>query len=363
MPVQHKFKMRMGGRNMSQSSITLVRTVFLPMGSPPIGSVYEIRTDISKADINVESGQLYCMGDMDILIDYLSYAPDAGKQLFSAASNPYPQGRGKEWQALLNLPFVLNEKTTLPSSAVYKATVGKIKWFMVAPRALEMEMEIIISDEIVEQSLSNNASKEQKKDGGSPMLSINDENNEWEMTETASAEEEDAIANLSYEERPITTTDTAFEDEFAHKETVDNYIPPGHAEAVDYESLAENGIIAQGHAEAMDAMTVSLDDIPDLDTSDISSLKSSEPEIVKIVFNNDTPVNDEIIRAAVLQAKAELAIPAAPVQEEAVTASAAPAALAKPKRKSRVHGLPQFALNTGDEDADNSAFNINIKMP
>ena len=118
---------------MSRISLTLSRTVFLPVGSPPIGSVCDIRADIGKADIHVENGQIYCLGDLDILIDYMSFSPGEIGRLFSGHSADQQSDEGREWQALLNLPFVMNEKTNLASDRAYEAAVGDLKWFMVAP--------------------------------------------------------------------------------------------------------------------------------------------------------------------------------------------------------------------------------------
>ena len=42
---------------MRQISTTLVRTVFLPAGSPPIGSIDHIQADLSKVGINLKVEQ------------------------------------------------------------------------------------------------------------------------------------------------------------------------------------------------------------------------------------------------------------------------------------------------------------------
>ena len=171
---------------MNKISLTLLRTVFLPVGSPPIGSVCEIKADIGKADIHVEGEQLYCLGEMDIIIDYLSFSANSGRHLFPDQSDTYPGGGGREWQAMINLPFSLNERVDLAANAEYIASLRDLKWFMVAPRALEMEMEIIITEQTVTTSnaqipysirqddAKRIKDKELKKDGGWQMVSISD---------------------------------------------------------------------------------------------------------------------------------------------------------------------------------------------
>lgn len=80
---------------MRQIYMTLLRTVFLPVGSPPIGSVRNIKADITKADIHVDNDQVYCLGEIDILIDYICFFPDAGKQIFADNPSDYPKGGGE----------------------------------------------------------------------------------------------------------------------------------------------------------------------------------------------------------------------------------------------------------------------------
>ena len=205
---------------MNKISLTLLRTVFLPVGSPPIGSVCEIKADIGKADIHVEGEQLYCLGEMDIIIDYLSFSANSGRHLFPDQSDTYPGGGGREWQAMINLPFSLNERVDLAANAEYIASLGDLKWFMVAPRALEMEMEIIITEQTVTTSnaqipysirqddAKRIKDKELKKDGGWQMVSISDmekdvvEANENISTTTApksDIEEQDPTAVITDE--------------------------------------------------------------------------------------------------------------------------------------------------------------------
>jgi hypothetical protein len=367
---------------MNQTSLTLLRTVFLPMGSPPIGSIYDIHTDISKADIQIEDGHLYCMGEIDILIDYLSFTPDAGKQLFSHNKQySYPEGSGKEWQALLNLPFVLSQNTHLPPSKTYETAVKSVKWFMVAPRALEMEIEMIIGENVFDEPEIPRGIKDQKKDGGLNMVSIKDE---CSSPTTLDAEKE----RLSVEK------------------VASDYIPPGMAKAIEYvaetdqsPAMADTIPVAASEQAEEEAVPVSVTEqtevnydeekaqpvmvsiedvqtaeeeeavpvIADLEAEMVEvALDEKEPEIVKIVFNDETPVNDDIIKAAIHKAKEEISAAAAAVEEEEIVQVIAKEPLPTPVvqvRKTRIHGLPQFKIGATDDDEKPQVFNINIKMP
>ncbi|NLF80689.1 MAG: hypothetical protein GX572_05810, partial [Clostridia bacterium] len=120
-----------------------------------------------------------------------------------------------------------------------------------------------------------------------------------------------------------------------------------------------------------------------------------EPEIIKIVFNEDAPIDEEGIKQAIAKAKAEAeakrAAQALFSEENALTPEPAameepvgpatavmqelpgPAPMAAPeipaqpsgRRIRRGHGLPQLAVETQNNDFELSElnFNINIKIP
>jgi hypothetical protein len=304
---------------MSRISLTLSRTVFLPVGSPPIGSVCDIRADIGKADIHVENGQIYCLGDLDILIDYMSFSPGGIGQLYTGHSTDQQSGEGREWQALLNLPFVMNEKTELAPDRAYEAAVGDLKWFMVAPRALEMEIQLFITEEQSAAEVAGAGGVTAKKRGGG-----------WQMMNEE--EREQAIAaGIPFDEEEL----------------------PGPAEGM-------------FDGEMMTQIVAGFSPTPEF---------PPEPEIVRIVFNEDAPIDEEGIKRAIAQAKAELAIKRAaqagfsetvavspPAQPFAPVEQAAPSATRKARRS---HGLPQLNIDAQNNDIDFTAlnFNINVKIP
>lgn len=349
---------------MNKISMTLLRTVFLPVGSPPIGSVCEITADIGKADIHVEEKQVYCLGEMDIIIDYLSFSPNSGRHLFPDHADTYPGGGGKEWQAMINLPFALNETADLDAKAEYSASLGDIKWFMVAPRALEMEMEIVITVEIparVSDNIRLNnkqllADKEHKKDGGWQMVSISDMGTDMvaenDNIATAAASQEGALAQSSaavftttiateevekvnvaveqgYNQEKATAAEANTEitspvtdnsvDNVGTAEVsaapVDEDIAAAAEEVMGSEVAAEPAAIAEdvdGSDVIAESAAVMAEDYAAEPAETIPSEKV-EPEIVKIIFNDGPQPDEKEIQKAIAQAKAEATAPAAPV--------------------------------------------------
>ncbi len=339
---------------MNKISMTLLRTVFLPVGSPPIGSVCEITADIGKADIHVEGEQVYCLGELDIIIDYLSFSPNNGRHLFPDHADTYPGGGGKEWQAMINLPFALNETAALDSSAEYSAALGDIKWFMVAPRALEMEMEIVITVEMpvrVQDNIKSNkqqllADKEQKKDGGWQMVSISDMETDMvaenDNIATAAASQEDALAESTVTvstataanaevniaavqgdsqekavaaeadiETALPVTDNSVDDVGAAEVSTAPVAEDIAAaeEVMGGEIAAEAAAVAE-NVTASDVIAESAAVMAENDTAEPAEAilaEKGEPEIVKIVFNDGPQPDEKEIQKAIAQAKAEAA--------------------------------------------------------
>ncbi|MBQ1501901.1 MAG: hypothetical protein IIZ45_04720, partial [Firmicutes bacterium] len=172
---------------MKQIALHLVRTVFLPMGSPPIGRIDDVKADLAKAELRLDGKKLYCMGQLDVLVDYTSLAASAGRRLFADGEE-----QGKAWQALLDLPFALSEDVFCPPGAEISASLGRLKWFMVAPRAFELEADILA--ELPGRDIETEAEKyaPEKKDGGWQMVSCEDVRKEEAaaMTEVNAAKDE-----------------------------------------------------------------------------------------------------------------------------------------------------------------------------
>lgn len=352
---------------MNKISMTLIRTVFLPVGSPPIGSVCEIKADIGKADIHVEGEQVYCLGEIDIIIDYLSFSENNGRHLFSEKNASYPESGGKEWQAMINLPFSLNEKADWDQQTPYIVSLGDIKWFMVAPRALEMEMEIIVSEQTAgaqqfntagtNQNLQKTINKEQSKDGGWQMVSIAEENFEQQQNgEEITASKTEEIA-----------------------QTLDPFAFDNSAAATE-ENVTDDS----------DKLELNVPETTVLAATRELPGQKAAPEIVKIVFNEEASADDHEIEQAIADAQAEMKsgsekngdgsqrlLAMDQGNDEIIAADNGVIAVEEPladetvasdnttsvKTIRRSHGLPRLSIETQDHNADISAFNINIKLP
>lgn len=135
---------------MAEILLSLKRTVFLPKGSPGIFSVNNIRVDIRNPDIKGENGKIFCLGDADILLEYLSQDPGSDLRPGIMVAN---ESRGKTseplpWQALLTLPFELVNEGVMACPPLSLLSIEDIKWFVVAPRAIELEVTIkLLTDE------------------------------------------------------------------------------------------------------------------------------------------------------------------------------------------------------------------------
>ena len=394
---------------MNKISLTLLRTVFLPVGSPPIGSVCEIKADIGKADIHVEGEQLYCLGEMDIIIDYLSFSANSGRHLFPDQSDTYPGGGGREWQAMINLPFSLNERVDLAANAEYIASLGDLKWFMVAPRALEMEMEIIITEQTVTTSnaqipysirqddAKRIKDKELKKDGGWQMVSISDmekdvvEANENISTTTApksDIEEQDPTAVITDENINADSVENRG-DALAVSADIENISTDIEEDSEMVTGSDINNMdspVQETMAEGIIEPEMVVDEKQITNASSAAAMApDDEPEIVKIVFGDGPQPDEKEIQAAIAQAKAEAVsqptssaeIDDEPQQtiadvsedEEAVEAMApadnteTPKETDQPKKVRRSHGLPRLSVDAQNNTVEISAFNINIKLP
>jgi len=120
---------------MSDLRFSLLRTVFLPKSSPGISSINELRTDLREVELTlVAPQQLLIKGEMDILVDYNALLP-AGESINNS---------GEPWQALISLPFELTEQVQLAEVTDCRLSARAPKWFMLSPKAIEMEVELVL---------------------------------------------------------------------------------------------------------------------------------------------------------------------------------------------------------------------------
>ncbi len=124
---------------MDQTVFALSRTLFLPKGSPPILNIENLKIDVRKKDISEENGYIFCAGDIDILIDYMS-------------QDERHINQGHPWQVFISLPFEMKEKGHSKCPPLCELGVDDLQWFVVAPRALELNLSLILqqpdSDEL-----------------------------------------------------------------------------------------------------------------------------------------------------------------------------------------------------------------------
>lgn len=116
---------------MGETVFALSRTLFLPKGSPPILNIEELKIEVRKQEIVAEGGQLFCKGDIDILLDYLSQDEN------------FVSG-GRSWQVLLSLPFEVQNEGYSACPPLCDLQIAELDWFVVAPRALELNLQLLL---------------------------------------------------------------------------------------------------------------------------------------------------------------------------------------------------------------------------
>ena len=350
---------------MRQISTTLVRTVFLPAGSPPIGSIDHIQADLSNKDIFIEHQRMYCRGDLDVMVDYTSFPLDRGSHIFPEHCRPE---QGRAWQALLNIPFALSEDIDCMMTEPLNIALGDINWFMVAPQALEMEVEILISGKEIADAPKTRENR-QKKDGGWHMVSVEDMEREkasetgkqlsWEATAKDGCEKDDNKSDTgpmrlislepadSAENSAEEPAASAVEDERQEILTAmpaEQPIPEAEETAeVSAAAVEEKAVVAEEKAAVMEEKEAKAEEkpvvaeekpvvaeekpvvaeemvlaaeagaeetaeIPEEDSGTAQLKVNEQPaEVVRIVFREDKLPNDDEIAKAIEEAKAEKA--------------------------------------------------------
>ena len=308
---------------MSLLPVKMVRTVFLPAGSPPIGHINDIKAELTQADIHTEGGQLYYMGELDILIDYTAFSRDRGRLFREDARGD----SGRPWQAFLTLPFALNETPPQMICGMPRAELGEINWFMAAPRALEMEVEILIETEDMRMTEAEDT-KDDRED------------------ELLRAEDEADVADIPEKDTPA---------------------PSAQPEASPSEGCGGNGI-REG-----DTGSEQTEERGDGECAEDILPADGEDDVLRIVFRKDNMPDEAEIAEAIATAKAEkAALEEARLQTVSLEAETAvdeiqtpepEVSTPAPKKKRRSHGLPGFTVDAQNNNIAISAFNINIKLP
>ncbi|MEG1500730.1 MAG: hypothetical protein RR396_02125, partial [Clostridiales bacterium] len=113
---------------MSDVLLLLKRTVFLPKGSPAIFYINDIKADIRNPKISSTDGRIFCRGEVDLLLDYLSQDENDQPNRSLMDWNEADKNSSKPWQALLTLPFELMEDGDLPCPPLCALEIRDINW-------------------------------------------------------------------------------------------------------------------------------------------------------------------------------------------------------------------------------------------
>ena len=131
---------------MKELILPLCRTVFLPPASPGIDTLCSVTGDLRNVRCSSFCGELYCSGEVDILIEYTSCARATG--IFNKSSSAAPPS--EPWQALLSFPFQLSSPVDVTEGCDFYVHLANLNWSMITARALELEGELQISYDAAE---------------------------------------------------------------------------------------------------------------------------------------------------------------------------------------------------------------------
>ncbi len=135
---------------MSDTYVLLKRTVFLPKGSPGIYEISNLKVDIRNPQISSAEGKTLCRGDADLLLEYkaLEDSGDISRSIWQEGGDAPPPT--KPWQALLTLAIEALAQGEFSCPPLCQLEAGDIKWYVIAPRALELEFKLFIKEPLPE---------------------------------------------------------------------------------------------------------------------------------------------------------------------------------------------------------------------
>ncbi|MDD2220853.1 MAG: LysM domain-containing protein [Clostridia bacterium] len=143
---------------MEELFINLERTVFLPKGSPGVFAVNEISAKICDFQLEERAQNLYCQGELEITVDYLAVtAKEMQPQGMLFVSEPRRE-ENNPWQAQIALPFEFEQEARLLCASACQLTVKECHWFVVAPRAIELTVDLVLSNPL--QTADDDADEE-----------------------------------------------------------------------------------------------------------------------------------------------------------------------------------------------------------
>jgi|GEM_PF-3640407 len=386
---------------MAEIIIPWEHTIFLPEGSPAISSINDIQVEMRLNQCGSAAGELYCLGEADILINYQSAPPPSSGGLFGRNAG---REEGSSWQALLTLPVELHAPGVDPPVEPI-AALGDLDWYMVSDRAVEVEAAVAISDGTIARETPATVSQtpSKKQESGEWIMVTLEEMSKMLSEEEASAqsvEELAAQANATVakcrelwdkyeadrlqppaeqlEEQPDEEPQLLEEEPFLPEEPGEEAPPEElygwmeaqerpEAEQMSGWAEAQEGPEAEqmsGWAEAQEG--------PEAEQMSGWAEAQEEPEpepvkgrfALKMVFGAnkaEQPQQPEVQQAAAV------APPAAGEEPEPLAVLAQAAVIEETgkipaKGRRRLLGLPTLHVDAKDNNIEISAFNLNIKL-
>jgi len=395
---------------MEELILPLVRTVFLPPGSPGIGSINQILADLRDVRCGMSGDEVYCFGEADILVDYVS-CRHPGDLFAGAANRFFDRDAAAEWQAMLSFPFQLKKQGHLPADLAYRINLHALNWNMVTSRAIELEAEVRITYEMPQSEYTEEAEYGRltnQKGGEWKMVSVYDEKEyaQNELFENTADCADPTVAEETLPQNVPTVevvdlagdTDHAVQDAIlqvirAHMpihnvsaETTPAVQPevPAAAETLQADGTAEEPVAVQYDAVQEDVLQKeAVEEVGGVLSTDIpapdSAVNEAEEDTEDAEYEAETEehedpsvesVTDIPGLSVVWEATAEVLQPAEDEPLKAVEMVAAvpePVEVtetrpAKTHKKRRFGGIPGLYVEANNNDIDLTAFKINIKL-
>lgn len=353
---------------MAELILPLVRTMFLPPGSPGIGSVQNVMGDIRDVRCGMSGGEVYCFGDADILIEYLSDA--RRNELFGESQSPPDYDNGvREWQAMLTFPFQLRGAGELPPGATYRVNFGPMDWRMITSRAIELETSIIIESAAAgEEPWQPGSGDERIQKGGEGNMAdqeIYNFDDEYSYNIEGNIEVEETSAGPAWGQHPVEIVDLT-----------------GNAESVELQEAILKALQQTTPQPDSEGMYFTAEDARrEAPAADAGEQLAEVEELSEEVFVAETPAPEPLGTVEAVAADwqpAEVAVEILPeaTEEEPLAIAAAPAAslevapelvaaaeeASAPRKKRRFGGIPGLYIEANNNDIDLTAFKINIKL-
>ena len=378
---------------MAAIRIPFSRTVFLPDGSPPLGSLTDVQVELRDGSCGGADGQIWCRGELDLLVDYRSW-PVSGGASYAAAGET-----GEEWQALLTLPLFLTGPGAAPGDGATPELV-ELEWYAVGAAALELEGYCVLTPELPDADARPDAEArpaaaspaapspeettdyvrrpaaaavkpQQENNGGWHMVSLEQERETREQQQPQLQPEpqqpepqqpEPQQPDPQPEPEPVAAAQAAIRPRISFGQTAARSAAaapqPAEEAAVTGSSIAAAAIgetvieaapaAEEPAAEALPEKATAAETVPGAIADDMAADAPQPVEEAAVAGSS-------IAAAAIAEALPESA------PESAVEPVAA-AVLPPPERRRRAVGLPRLLIDAKNNKVEISAFNLQIKL-